>query len=64
MVDFDVTADAIVYFATIYGEYPFIDEKYGIVETLNSMGSIENQTMTSLTYRATRNEVNWGCNCP
>ena len=43
----------------IYGEYPFIDEKYGIAEGLNSMGSIENQTMTTLSYRATQNPVNW-----
>jgi len=59
MVDFAVTNDAMVYFAQIYGEYPFIDEKYGIAETLNSMGSIENQTITSLTYVATQREGNW-----
>jgi aminopeptidase N len=59
MVDFAVTKDAMEYFAQIYGEYPFIDEKYALVETLNSMGSLENQTATSLTYRATRAAVNW-----
>jgi hypothetical protein len=59
MTDFAVTKDAMVYFAGIFGEYPFIDEKYGIAESLNSMGSLENQTMTSLTYRATQSEVNW-----
>jgi aminopeptidase N len=57
--DFAVTKDAMVYFAQIFGEYPFIDEKYGIAETPNSMGSLENQTITSLTYRATRAAVNW-----
>jgi hypothetical protein len=59
MVDYDVTADAIVYFAQIFGEYPFIDEKYGIAETPNSFGSLEHQTITSLTYRATQSAVNW-----
>ncbi len=59
MVDFAVTNDAMEYFAQVYGEYPFIDEKYALVETLNSMGSVENQTATSLTYKATRAAVNW-----
>lgn len=59
MVDYDVTKDALVYFAQIYGEYPFIDEKYGIAETPNPFGSLEHQTITSLTYRATQREVNW-----
>jgi aminopeptidase N len=58
-VDYDVTADAIVYFAQIYGEYPFINEKYGIAETPNSFGSLEHQTITSLTYVATQREINW-----
>ena len=57
--DFAVTKDAMVYFAQSYGEYPFINEKYALVETLNSQGSIENQTMTSLSYNATRAAVNW-----
>lgn len=59
MVDFDVTADAIVYFAQIYGEYPFINEKYGIAETPNSFGSLEHQTITSLTRTATQRDLNW-----
>ena len=59
MIDYDVTGDAIVYFAQIYGEYPFINEKYGIAETPNRMGSLEHQTITSLTYRATQSDVNW-----
>ncbi len=57
--DFPVTKDAMEYFAQIYGEYPFINEKYALAETLNSMGSVENQTMTSLAYRAARAAVNW-----
>jgi hypothetical protein len=59
MIDFDVTADAIVYFAQIYGEYPFINEKYGIAETPNTFGSLEHQTITSLTRTATQREDNW-----
>jgi len=58
-VDYDVTADAIVYFAQIFGEYPFIDEKYGIAETPNRFGSLEHQTITSLTVTATQSDVNW-----
>lgn len=59
MVDFAVTKDAMEYFATIFGEYPFINEKYGIVETPNANGSMEHQTITSLSYTATQREVNW-----
>ena len=54
MVDFDVNNDAMVYFAQMFGEYPFIDEKYGVAEGINSRGSLENQTMTTLTYTATQ----------
>jgi len=59
MTDFAVNKDAMEYFAQIYGEYPFIDEKYAIAETVSSMGSLENQTITGLTYTATKSEVNW-----
>ena len=58
-VDYAVTNDALVYFAQIFGEYPFINEKYGIAETPNSFGSLEHQTITSLTYSATQRETNW-----
>jgi aminopeptidase N len=59
MVDFDVNNDAMVYFAQVFGEYPFIDEKYGVAEGVTSRGSLENQTMTNLTYTATQAPVNW-----
>jgi len=36
----------IAYFATIYGEYPFLDEKYGHAE-FNWGGAMEHQTCTS-----------------
>ena len=37
--DFAVTKDAMEYFAQIFGEYPFIDEKYGIAETRTAWGA-------------------------
>lgn len=40
------TVEHLEYFRSVYGEYPFIDEKYGIIEQLN--GGIEHQTLTGL----------------
>ncbi|MFH1143822.1 MAG: M1 family aminopeptidase [Candidatus Eisenbacteria bacterium] len=42
-----MTRDMIAYFATIYGEYPFMGEKYGHAEFLWG-GGMEHQTCTSL----------------
>lgn len=39
--------DMIAFYATIYGEYPFLDEKYGHAEFLWG-GGMEHQTCTSL----------------
>ncbi|HEY7547406.1 MAG TPA: M1 family aminopeptidase [Blastocatellia bacterium] len=44
---FAVTREAIETLAPLYGEYPFINEKYGMVEFPWS-GGMEHQTMTSL----------------
>lgn len=44
--DIDETVDFMEYFATIYGPYPFQDEKYGHCMTPFS-GGMEHQTMTS-----------------
>lgn len=44
--DFSVTDEMISAFAEIYGEYPFIEEKYGMA-IFNWGGAMEHQTMTS-----------------
>jgi aminopeptidase N len=46
MVDLDITADAIGFLASVYGEYPFIEEKYGHAE-FPWGGAMEHQTCTS-----------------
>jgi aminopeptidase N len=42
-----VTVPQINYFRTIYGEYPFVDEKYGMAE-FPWGGAMEHQTLTSM----------------
>lgn len=44
--DFSVTTDMIDYYSTIFGQYPFINEKYGMAEFQWS-GAMEHQTCTS-----------------
>ncbi|MEN3332793.1 MAG: hypothetical protein V7641_2158 [Blastocatellia bacterium] len=44
---FAVTRQAMEIFASLYGEYPFINEKYGMVE-FPWNGGMEHQTLTSL----------------
>ena len=48
--EFDVTADAIKYFVPYFGEYPFLDEKYGHAEYRGNWAGMENQTMTSIAH--------------
>lgn len=45
-IDFSVTVTMIEYFSSVFGEYPFIKEKYGIAEFPWS-GAMEHQTCTS-----------------
>ncbi len=42
-----MTADMIAFFANVYGEYPFLSEKYGHAE-FNWGGAMEHQTCTSM----------------
>jgi aminopeptidase N len=56
---FPINNDAMVFYAQKFGEYPFITEKYGIAEGANPYGSMEHQTITTLTYRSTRAPINW-----
>ena len=44
--DFNVTVDMIEYYSSIFGEYPFIKEKYGMAE-FPWGGAMEHQTCTS-----------------
>lgn len=45
---FGVTRDMIGAFAGMFGEYPFIDEKYGMAEVPIGVAGMEHQTMTSI----------------
>jgi len=46
LIDLDITADAIGFYASVYGEYPFLEEKYGHAE-FPWGGAMEHQTCTS-----------------
>ncbi|MBK8945718.1 MAG: M1 family metallopeptidase [Ignavibacteriae bacterium] len=46
--DFSIHPNAIKFFSQTFGEYPFINEKYGVSEFLWSFGAMENQTVTSI----------------
>ena len=48
--DFSVTVPMIEFFADVFGEYPFLDEKYGMAE-IPENASMEHQTCTSLASR-------------
>jgi aminopeptidase N len=45
-IDLDIAPDAIAFYASIYGEYPFLEEKYGHAE-FPWGGAMEHQTCTS-----------------
>jgi len=44
--DFNVTDNMMEFFATVFGEYPFLNEKYGMAE-FPWGGAMEHQTITS-----------------
>ena len=46
-IDFNNTVDMISYFASVFGEYPFLNEKYGIA-IFPWGGGMEHQTITSI----------------
>lgn len=48
--DWEKTPKMIKFFAETYGEYPFIDEKYGMVEFAWTQGAMEHQTITGIGY--------------
>ena len=49
-VDFAEHLDIMKTLSKIFGEYPFIKEKYGVAEFLWNYGAMENQTMTGIGY--------------
>ncbi|MCC6864764.1 MAG: M1 family metallopeptidase [Ignavibacteria bacterium] len=49
-VDFKPTPEMIRYFSETFGEYPFIDEKYGLAQFGWTSGAMEHQTITSYGY--------------
>ncbi|UCE19534.1 MAG: hypothetical protein JSV84_04100 [Gemmatimonadota bacterium] len=49
MEDFNINVEAMEYFVSIYGEYPFLGEKYGITTYLSPFGAMEYQTITFYT---------------
>jgi aminopeptidase N len=50
VADWSFTPEAIHFYATKFGEYPFLTEKYGMAEFGWTQGSMENQTLTSMGY--------------
>jgi aminopeptidase N len=49
-IDWKPTPDMLKFFAETFGEYPFIDEKYGNVQFGWTSGAMEHQTITSYGY--------------
>ncbi len=47
-IDFDNTREMIEILSSYYGAYPYMNEKYGIVEYVGYWGGMEYQTLTSL----------------
>ncbi len=49
-IDFAEHLDMMQTLSEIFGEYPFIKEKYGVAEFLWNYGAMENQTITGVGY--------------
>ncbi|MFI5251574.1 MAG: M1 family metallopeptidase [Bacteroidota bacterium] len=49
-IDFENTGEIIKFFATKFGEYPFLNEKFGFVEVSGGL-TMENQTICSIEDR-------------
>lgn len=50
-IDWEDHPQMIRVFAELFGEYPFIEEKYGVTEFLWMNGAMEHQTITSMGYK-------------
>lgn len=49
-IDWERTPQMIKLYSKLFGEYPFIDEKYGMAEFGWTSGAMEHQTITSMGY--------------
>ncbi len=49
-IDFAEHVDYLQTLSKLFGEYPFIKEKYGVAEFLWNFGAMENQTITGIGY--------------
>ncbi|HCY77164.1 MAG TPA: hypothetical protein DHV28_14685 [Ignavibacteriales bacterium] len=49
-IDFGNHLDMMKTLSKLFGEYPFIKEKYGVAEFLWNYGAMENQTITGIGY--------------
>lgn len=49
-IDWKPTPEMIKYYSETFGEYPFIDEKYGLAQFGWTSGAMEHQTITSYGY--------------
>jgi aminopeptidase N len=47
-IDFEDHPKILDFFSKIFGEYPFIKEKYGVAEFLWQMGAMEHQTISGI----------------
>jgi len=50
VIDWSVTPEMIKFLAETFGEYPFINEKYGMAQFGWTSGAMEHQTLTSMGY--------------
>ena len=50
VADWSITPEMIKFLAETFGEYPFIDEKYGMAQFGWTSGAMEHQTITSMGY--------------
>jgi aminopeptidase N len=50
VIDWQNTPEMIEFFANTFGEYPFINEKYGMAQFGWTQGAMEHQTITSYGY--------------
>jgi aminopeptidase N len=49
-IDWSATPEMIRFYSETFGEYPFIDEKYGMAQFGWTSGAMEHQTLTSMGY--------------
>ncbi|MDP2301216.1 MAG: M1 family metallopeptidase [Ignavibacteria bacterium] len=47
-IDFEEHSEMLKFLSSTFGEYPFMNEKYGIAVFLWQMGAMENQTITGI----------------